>query len=126
MNNFYLFQGFSTSDLTPMEAAKVLAHCEHRLGYLISEEDLHVGNLKKWLSSDDYNFTMDKVSKSLQSQLPLWRTLSVRRISPISGHLADATEDYVDLFLLPIVVDRDKVTKQRGYFKSFGDTVCRS
>ena len=56
------FQGFSTTDLTPMEAAQVLCRCEHRIGHRIPEEDIRNGDLRKWLSSEDYRFSIDKVS----------------------------------------------------------------
>ena len=44
-----------------MEAVQVLCRCEQRLGHKIPEEDIETGNLRKWLSSEDYHFSIDKV-----------------------------------------------------------------
>ena len=49
------FQGFSIQNLTPMEAAGVLYHCEQRMGKVIPDEDLTAGKLGQYLKPEDYN-----------------------------------------------------------------------
>ena len=103
-----------------MEAVKVLARCEHRLGHPIPEEDLISGNLKKWLSLEDYNFTMDQVSDTLFYRLLPWCTPSVRQVTPLLGQRPPGGHcihcyDFHPLFF---VAHGDQTSEYRGHSES--------